>query len=81
MIAVAALVENGDRIRLSVSERRLELLVDDEELARRREGWRPVALTAERGYRKLFLEQITQADQGCDFTFLRPPNIQRRVPK
>ncbi|WP_110632247.1 IlvD/Edd family dehydratase [Salinicola sp. LHM] len=76
-----ALVENGDRIRLSVSERRLELLVDDEELARRREGWRPVALTAERGYRKLFLEQITQADQGCDFTFLRPPNIQRRVPK
>ncbi|MGM8932847.1 IlvD/Edd family dehydratase [Salinicola halophyticus] len=76
-----ALVENGDRIRLSVSERRLELLVDDAELARRREGWRPIALTAERGYRKLFLEQITQADQGCDFTFLRPPNIQRRVPK
>ncbi|MDH4574393.1 IlvD/Edd family dehydratase [Salinicola acroporae] len=76
-----ALVENGDRIRLSVSERRLELLVDEAELARRREGWRPVALTAERGYRKLFLEQITQADQGCDFAFLRPPTIQRRVPK
>lgn len=76
-----ALVESGDRIRLSVSERRLELLVDEAELERRRQGWRPVELTADRGYRKLFLEQITQADQGCDFRFLRPPNIQRRVPK
>ena len=69
-----ALVENGDRIRLSVAERRLELQVSAEELERRRANFTPPKpVDAERGYRRLFLEQVTQADQGCDFAFLQPP--------
>ena len=66
------LVRHGDRIRLSVKERRLDLLVDDAELGRRRavpaNGTRP-----RRGYRKLFLDHVLQADEGCDFDFLRQP--------
>ncbi|WP_431273432.1 IlvD/Edd family dehydratase [Variovorax ureilyticus] len=66
-----AYVRNGDRIRLSVANRELSLLVSDEELARRA-GESPITPpTAERGYRKLFLDAVTQADQGADFDFLR----------
>jgi L-arabonate dehydrase len=66
-----ALVENGDRIRLDVEGRRLDLLVDDAELDRRRTAWRPPPRTDERGYRRLHLEHVLQADEGCDFDFLR----------
>lgn len=76
-----ALVRNGDRIRLSVSDRLIELRVSDKELARRRaELVLPVPVDAERGYRKLFYEQVTQADKGCDFEFLRAPKMIARVP-
>ncbi|MCW3476211.1 IlvD/Edd family dehydratase [Limobrevibacterium gyesilva] len=70
-----ALVRNGDRIRLDAAARRIDLLVDAAELARRRAAWQPPAPPpgAERGYLRLFLEQVTQADQGCDFAFCRPP--------
>lgn len=69
-----AYVQSGDVIRLSVSERELELKVDDAELKRRRTSRKMSEHPhAERGYRKLFLEQVTQADEGCDFVFLRPP--------
>ena len=67
-----ALVQNGDRIRLDVPNRRLELLVSESELETRRKLWkkpRPRKVDA-RGYRKLFLDTVTQADQGCDFDFL-----------
>jgi len=64
-----ARVQSGDRIRLSVKERRLDLLVDPAELARR------VPTTSEpapaRGYRRLYAEHVLQADGGCDFDFLR----------
>jgi dihydroxy-acid dehydratase len=66
-----ALVRNGDRIRLSVAERRLELLVDDAELERRRAALEPVKRATARGYQRLYDEQILQADEGCDFAFLR----------
>jgi len=66
-----ALVRNGDRIRLSVAERRLELLVDDAELERRRGELTPVKHAPARGYQRLYDEQILQADEGCDFAFLR----------
>ena len=67
-----ALVRNGDRIRLSVKERRLDLLVDEKELAERRKGVRPGGSdTALRGYDKLFRETVLQAPEGCDFDFLR----------
>ena len=64
-------VQNGDRIRLSVKNREIALLVSDEELARRAKESPVVEPTAERGYRKLFLQTVTQADQGVDFDFLR----------
>ena len=64
-------VRNGDRIRLSVKQREITLLVTPEELARRAAESPVVAPTAERGYRKLFLQTVTQADQGVDFDFLQ----------
>jgi len=66
-----AWVQTGDRIRLDVAARELSLLVSDEEMARRRKA-KPVAEPAAgRGYLKLFLETVTQADKGVDFDFLR----------
>jgi dihydroxy-acid dehydratase len=66
-----ALVRNGDRIRLSVRERRLDLRVDEAELARRHAALPPPPPRAERGYAKLYADHVLQADQGCDFDFLR----------
>ncbi len=66
-----ALVRTGDEISLDVEARRLDLCVSQEELNRRRAQWRPPAPHYTRGYGKLFLDHVTQADQGCDFDFLR----------
>jgi dihydroxy-acid dehydratase len=68
-----ALVRNGDQIRLDVQGRRIDLLVDDAELDRRRAVLRPAAAPewASRGYAHLFNETILQADEGCDFDFMR----------
>ena len=65
-----ALVRNGDRIRLSVKERRLDLLVDAPELARRRAELPVQPARAKRGYAKLYQDHVLQADGGCDFDFL-----------
>jgi len=65
-----AVVRSGDRIRLSVRERSLELLVGDDELSRRR-ALLSAPLVPRRGYARLYAERITQADLGCDFDFLR----------
>ena len=67
-----AWVRTGDRIRLDVEARELQWLVDDAELARRREAQPVHAPTASRGYLKLFLDSVTQADEGVDFDFLKP---------
>jgi dihydroxy-acid dehydratase len=76
------LVRSGDKIRLSVSRRSIEVLVDDAELRRRAEGASPyVVAPDERGYRKLFLTSILQADKGCDFDFLRAPETTAKVPR
>ena len=74
-------VQNGDRIRLSVAQRTLELLVSPQELARRQAAAPCAEPTAERGYRKLFLQTVTQADQGVDFDFLRAASMQGTIPK
>jgi L-arabonate dehydrase len=66
-----ALVETGDPIRLDVQERRLDLLVHEGELARRREAWQPPERKDDRGYRRLYVENVLQANEGCDFGFLR----------
>ena len=63
-----AKVKNGDRIRLSVKERRIDLLVAPDELARRKAAPAPMP---ERGYARLYRREILQADRGCDFDFLR----------
>jgi dihydroxy-acid dehydratase len=65
-----ALVKDGDLIRLDASARRLELKVDDAELKRRRTQWKPPA-KPKRGYARLYVERVTQAEHGCDFDFLK----------
>jgi dihydroxy-acid dehydratase len=65
-----ALVRDGDIIELDVPGRRLDLLVDPDELARRRASWKPPEPFFQRGYGKLFSQHVTSADQGCDFDFL-----------
>jgi len=65
-----ALVQGGDPITLNVAERVLRLEVDDDELARRRAAWQPPPPRFGRGYGALFSEQVTQANEGCDFEFL-----------
>jgi dihydroxy-acid dehydratase len=65
-----ALVKNGDRIRLSVKARRIELLVPEAELARRKAAWRPPVAPPTRGYAKLYMDHVLQAEHGCDFDFL-----------
>ena len=68
------LVRTGDRIKISVSERRIDLLVDETTLGRRRKEQSPASKdsAALRGYDRLYAEQILQADEGCDFEFLLP---------
>ena len=65
-----ALVHNGDRIRLSVKARSLDLLVDESVLAQRR-GTMRVAPPPRRGYAQLYMNSVLQAEHGCDFDFLR----------
>ena len=67
-----ALVRNGDHIRLDVSARAIDLLVDDAELEKRRVALAPITTPdwAKRGYAHLFHETILQADEGCDFDFM-----------
>ena len=68
---VLALVQDGDTIELDVPERRLQLMVCDEELARRREAWEPPApVVARGGYASLYVEHVGQAHQGADLDFL-----------
>jgi dihydroxy-acid dehydratase len=66
-----ALVRNGDRIRLSVKDRVLDLLVDEAELERRRGELPAQPPPPGRGYQKLYYDTVLQADEGCDFDFLR----------
>src|SRR5690606_20844371 len=76
-----ALVRDGDRIALDVPGRRLELLVGEEELRRRRSEWNPLEHAgSDRGYLKLYLDHVTQAERGCDFDFLEKPQRIARTP-
>mgnify|MGYP002629304231 CR=1 FL=1 len=76
-----AYVQNGDRIRLSVANRALTLLVSEEALNERAINNPVVTPTADRGYRKLFLDTVMQADKGADFDFLRAVENRGKTPK
>jgi L-arabonate dehydrase len=66
-----ALVRDGDEIELDVARRSLALRVGDDELARRRAAWKPRPPHFTRGYGKLFLDHVLQANEGVDFDYLR----------
>jgi dihydroxy-acid dehydratase len=65
-----ALVRSGDMIELDLAAGTLNMLVDDAELAQRRASWQAPAPSYLRGYSRLYVEHVTQADQGCDLDFL-----------
>ena len=69
-----ALVRTGDEIEVDIEARRVQLLVGDEELARRRAAWRPRPEPYARGFAKLYRAHVTQAHEGCDFDFLQGPD-------
>ncbi|MBX2838200.1 MAG: dihydroxy-acid dehydratase [Gammaproteobacteria bacterium] len=77
-----ALVRTGDRIKLSVKSKRIDLLVDDEELKQRQEAWKSPVTPVEqrRGYDRLYASEVGQADEGCDFQFLLPVEQQNTEP-
>jgi dihydroxy-acid dehydratase len=64
-----ALVKDGDRIRLEAKQRKLDLLVEEDELAKRRQQWTPTKKPT-RGYERLYVDHVSQAHLGCDFDFL-----------
>ena len=66
-----ALVRNGDLIELDVEARRLDLLVSESELGKRRKQWQPPQVKAKRGYAALYTRHVNQAHEGCDFDFLQ----------
>jgi dihydroxy-acid dehydratase len=66
-----ALVKNGDRIRISVRQRSIDLLVPQPELKARKAAWKPPVETPKRGYAQLYMQHVLQAEDGCDFDFLR----------
>ena len=66
-----ALVKDGDWIEVDVPNRKLELLVSQEELDKRKEQWRPPDLGINRGYVQLYIKTVQQADLGVDLDFLR----------
>ena len=69
-----ALVRTGDEIEVDIEARRVQLLVGDEELARRRAAWRPRPEPYARGFARLYRAHVTQAHEGCDFDFLQGPD-------
>jgi dihydroxy-acid dehydratase len=66
-----ALVKNGDRIKLSVKDRKIDLLVDEREMQKRKSAWKSPGTAPARGYAKLYMDHVLQAEHGCDFDFLR----------
>ena len=67
-----ACVRDGDRIRLDVAARRIDLLIDENEMAARMRDLPAAAPSPTRGYAALFHREVLQADEGCDFQFMRP---------
>ena len=76
-----ALVRDGDTITLDVPNRRLDIDVSEGELEQRRAAWSPPpAAQADRGYKRLHLDHVTQADEGCDLDFLTRRPLTAKTP-
>ncbi len=73
-----ALVQDGDLIELDVPRRKLNLLVSDDVLAKRRAAWREPVAHFDRGFGWLYDRHVTQADQGCDFDFMERQTARSR---
>lgn len=69
-----SIVQNGDTIRLDLSQRQLDVLIAGDVLAKRLANWSPLGSPHLRGYPKLYVDHVLQCDEGCDFDFLRPRN-------
>lgn len=67
-----AFVKNGDRIIVDIPARKICLEISDEEMGKRKNGWHPPVSEHKRGYPKLYIREVLQADEGCDFDFLKP---------
>lgn len=67
-----AIVQNGDVIKLNAAERRLELLLSEQKIKERLARWSPPPSDHLRGFPRLYIDHVLQADQGCDLDFLRP---------
>jgi len=66
-----ALARNGDKVKISVRDRKIDLLVSAAEIERRKNAWNPPVSAPARGYAKLYMDHVLQAEHGCDFDFLR----------
>jgi dihydroxy-acid dehydratase len=73
-----AIVEDGDMVELDAEAGKLNLLVDEREIQRRLAAWSPPAPAYEVGYRALWMDQVTQAPEGCDFRFNTDPGWRKR---
>jgi dihydroxy-acid dehydratase len=71
-----ALVRDGDMIEMDVEQRRIDVVISDEEMANRKAAWKAPAPKFTRGYGVLYLKHVQQADKGCDFDFLEPERAQ-----
>jgi dihydroxy-acid dehydratase len=67
-----ALVLNGDLITLDLPNRKLELEISDDEMRRRQDAWQEPVSKHRRGYPHLYIREVLQANEGCDFRFLKP---------
>ncbi|HTL26465.1 MAG TPA: dihydroxy-acid dehydratase, partial [Burkholderiales bacterium] len=74
-----ALVRDGDQVSIDIEARRVDLLISEEEMAKRKAAWQQPAAKFTRGYGVLYLKHIQQADKGCDFDFLEPGHIEARA--
>ena len=79
MGSTLALVQNGDLISINIAAGSITLEVSDEELQQRKKQLKPFATPHKRGYPALYIREVLQANEGCDFDFLKPKNAEEFI--
>nr|WP_199077920.1 dihydroxy-acid dehydratase [Pedobacter sp. ASV19] len=74
-----ALVQDGDMISIDIAARQIKLEVSDQELQTRQQQWKPADRIHKRGYPALYIREVLQANEGCDFDFLKPKNEEELI--